>query len=87
MSLVALTTPTAQLGGLSGAPYVLASGTALSGSTGFTCPWVNGLMLVVVSGATAAGALYFERAYHLLYRTFYYGCHYYGLRDFRSHSC
>jgi hypothetical protein len=55
MSLVALTAPSAQLGGLSGAPYVLGTGTALSGNTGFTCPWVPGLMLVVVSGATAAG--------------------------------
>jgi len=55
MSLLALSAPTTPLSGPLGAPYVLASGTALTGNTGFTCPWVPGLMLVVVSGATAAG--------------------------------
>ncbi len=55
MALLALSAPTAQLGGLAGAPYVLASGSTLATYTGFTCPWLLGLMLVIVSGGTAAG--------------------------------
>ena len=55
MSLLALSAPTNQLGGILGTAYVLASGTAITPNTGVTCPWVPGLMIVIVSGATAAG--------------------------------
>ncbi len=54
MAALALAAPTAYLGGILGAPYVLASGTAIT-SPGLTCPWVPGLMIVIISGATAAG--------------------------------
>ena len=56
MALLALSTPTVQLGGLSGLALTSA-GTALGANTGLTVPWVPGLVVVVFSGATAAGAV------------------------------
>lgn len=32
-----------------------ASGTALAGNTGFTVPWISGLVIQIVAGATAPG--------------------------------
>src|SRR5271166_4316140 len=55
MSLLALSAPTAYLGGILGTAYALASGTAVAPNSGVTCPWAPGLMIVIVSGGTAAG--------------------------------
>lgn len=56
MALLALPKPTIQLGGLSGLA-LSGAGTALGSNTGLTVPWVPGLVVVVFSGATAAGAV------------------------------
>ena len=55
MALLALAAPTsAQLATPQG---VNLSGTALGANTGATIPWVPGLCIAVLSGATAAGAV------------------------------
>lgn len=59
MALLALTAPTVfvvdpQFKVASGV-VPAAAGTALTGNTGFTVPWVPGLVLLVVAGATAPG--------------------------------
>ena len=56
MALLALPKPTVQLGGLSGLALT-GAGTALGANTGLTVPWVPGLVVVVFSGATAAGSV------------------------------
>ncbi len=54
MALLALPAPTTPLATIAG---VNLAGTALGTNTGATVPWVPGLVLVVLSGTTAAGAV------------------------------
>jgi hypothetical protein len=61
MALVALAAPTHNLVDTTftatATNVPAASGTALTGNTGFTVPWVPGLVIQIASGATGAGVV------------------------------
>jgi hypothetical protein len=63
MALAALATPTVVLGDpqlkviVTNVPGT--TGTALAGNTGFTVPWVPGLMIQIYNGATPSGVVTF----------------------------
>jgi hypothetical protein len=57
MALLAVAAPTTATSGLAGINSTLAGSTALTGNTGLTVPWNANLVVLVWSGATAAGVV------------------------------
>jgi hypothetical protein len=59
MSLLALSAASTTFGGVAGlaiGAIPATAGTAISGNTGFTVPWAPGLIIVIWSGSSGAGA-------------------------------